>query len=405
MDCWPMSEWDMFMFIQNWICVDYENRISFVDELMSKVHFCLIAPEDLQAITEMDVYHETDGLWQDLVVNAVNYHQLPINLKVLDHSEQSEVKTEPVPVFLSLVSSQVELRSLNDEKKWVIQKQKGWKGPTWHDNKVPNMTFIVVVNNFLVVGLTAAEDQIWQIFDPRNMTWSTIANMEKRKGKFALVHHKDIFYTVGGEFIEEERVDEFIEEVFSCDMQQYSLLTNSWSSVHELPVPLFAPAACVLGDRLYVSGGLATPWDDTDGLYCLNLAANTREWETKAPCLWEVAGHHMCVLKRNGEDGLFIIDRDFNMQFYSPANDQWSAITNTAKPDGYEYDWLKRSTVFFRDNSVFILNMYIHERSICWKLTIPEEGKKISKVELQDSANGNVEMFGAMLAISPQNIN
>ena len=125
----------------------------------------------------------------------------------------------------------------------------------------------------------------------------------------------------------------------------------------------------------------------------------------------------MCVMKRNGEEGLLIIDKYLRLQFYSHLNDQWSEITNAVEPEGNYERWLHNVLVFPKGNSMFVLNMSVpimdedepegeEYRQVSWKLTIPEDGREVNKEEIEGlpvlNEGAFLDLFGAVLAIPTQ---
>ena len=382
-DDWPRSEWDLFLCLKQWVSADNEERTQHLDVLMQQVRFSIMSQADLLYIKRMDIYSNSKGEWQNLVDRAVEYYVLPIHKKLLDCSEQTEVRNKPAVVVLSIDVD----GHYTSEDFFALQESWCWR-------RLPAMTHtslqasIVTVNNFLVVCGGSHSLNLLQtsakcfIFDPRTHSWAEIASMNNPRKNFALVAHGQCLYAIGG--CTGYRVNH--DPIVTGSIERYDISNNTWSVIVDLPREVRKHGAVTYKDSIYVSGGIANDEAIELGLSrsldCLDV--ETQTWTSKAPMLTSRFDHLMCAMQYQGDEVIFVVGLNLDLEYYNMATDQWSRCFIMSK------ELPAYATMLAHGNSVYFIagralfssesedsdsdaSAQFHE-DICVKLILPEDG-------------------------------
>lgn len=128
----------------------------------------------------------------------------------------------------------------------------------------------------------------------------------------------------GGMARGEGRSEEFPEQVLAYDPAK-----NAWSQIGKMPTPRNRLAAAVIGDKVYVAGGMAAGAGNSAKVEVFNARDTT--WATAAPLPAPVHGHGMAAaggklvvcggINTGGTD-------DLNCWLYDASLDKWTFAPN-----------------------------------------------------------------------------
>lgn len=328
LDDWHGSEWDLFLCIKQWISSDFTQRSINMDSLLQRVRFSLMSEDELQNVLRCRVYRDSEGSkWRELVEEAHHYKQGPVWVRATQTSAQSQMRGKPIVVAFSSDTD-------HDEDKCGTEFYGLYDDWCWRMLPPMSHTFpqasVTVINNFLfAVGgcdpshpLNASDK--CSIFDPRVMKWFPAASMQSGRIHFPLVESGHKLFALGGCY----GYGLTHNPLVTAKNEMYDLSTNTWSSIASLPRPLRKHSACAYNGFLYVSGGLSDDSFDHNSLGisrhfdCYDVSNNT--WQPKAPMTQTRFGHSMFSMKLDGEDAIFVIGLNLDVEYYLPSEDQWT---------------------------------------------------------------------------------
>ena len=148
---------------------------------------------------------------------------------------------------------------------------------TWTEkSKTPESFSTFGASNCVVVNseIYLQSDNKFFCYNPSSNSWRTITFDKQLPGLSSLAEANGIIYSMGGNISSGKD---------SKEIYKYDFETNTWSFVANLPSPREEHSSLIIGDRLYVVGGL----NDANGsllndFYSLDLKSNV--W-TKLPSL------------------------------------------------------------------------------------------------------------------------
>ena len=149
-------------------------------------------------------------------------------------------------------------------------------------------------NRLYVIGGCYNDDRMEEIthgygfcYSPQTQQWTSIPPMMNERCRFFLGAVRNKLYAIGGDPSASQ------EPLEHAKCECFDPQTNRWSSIAMLPGNRTEHAGTVLGDRLYISGGLQDPDDRTtfDTFYEYNPDSNT--WSQLPSMLVPRADHTM----------------------------------------------------------------------------------------------------------------
>jgi N-acetylneuraminic acid mutarotase len=158
-------------------------------------------------------------------------------------------------------------------------------------------------------------------FDPEAGTYEALAPMPERLNHQAMAVHDGKVYVVGGSG------DLLFGADARSEMFEYDPASDRWTELPEMPTDRLAPGAGVIGDKLYVAGGLSDNGRLTGVLEAFDF--RTRKWERLAslPTPREhvaaaVLDDRLYVMggRTLEADSLDVVER------YDPAADRWERL-------------------------------------------------------------------------------
>ena len=188
-------------------------------------------------------------------------------------------------------------------------------------------TSVVKEGNYLFIFGTDAEfiRAIAVRFDVKTNTWLDLKSPPYDAFGFtAAVLLKGKIYLLGGQHFTKDGKRPEYPINFSICASQYSIETNSWSEVQNLPKPLIFHATAAHGNYVFCAGGITVGEKCTDKLYAYDVVGKI--WLSKAPMNYERATFSLEALgeKLVACGGV----RSPNVEIYNIADDQWTLIQN-----------------------------------------------------------------------------
>jgi N-acetylneuraminic acid mutarotase len=160
-------------------------------------------------------------------------------------------------------------------------------------------------------------------FDPRTRTYTNVAPMPDRLNHQAMAVHDGKIYVAGGSG----------DLLFGADARrevfEYEPQADRWTELPGMLTPRLATGAGVIGDRLYVAGGMTENGRLSAALEAFDF--ETREWERLASL--PTAREHVAAAVLDGRlyvmggrtletDSLDVVER------YDPAADRWERVAS-----------------------------------------------------------------------------
>ncbi len=171
-------------------------------------------------------------------------------------------------------------------------------------------------------------------FDGQTGLWSQLSNppFPPRVVSASVVHNNDI-YVIGGASYSTANSIPF--NTFQKTCFRYNIATNKWMEIADYPHPVSHPAACSLGDLVYVVGGGGPPFDTwmRDFVYAFDPDKNN--WIRKSNLVEGRAGHRVCVVdgKIYTLGGRDPSRRDVPIcEVYNPQDDSWLPLDSAPIP-------------------------------------------------------------------------
>jgi N-acetylneuraminic acid mutarotase len=136
------------------------------------------------------------------------------------------------------------------------------------------------------------------VLDRPDGTWKRVGPLPRPLGYGVSVTHRDAILCVGG-----SDVDRHYADAFRIEKQGNKFITTPLPS---LPKPIANMCGALVGDRLLIAGGQATPSATTAfaTLFELDLSANKPAWRELKPC--PADGRILAVAAAVGDDFYFI---------------------------------------------------------------------------------------------------
>ncbi|KAL2079174.1 hypothetical protein ACEWY4_024918 [Coilia grayii] len=164
-------------------------------------------------------------------------------------------------------------------------------------------------------------------YDPVDGRWRTCADMLVNRCQFAMVVVNGMIYAIGGERAANLNVD---------SVERYCPNTDSWSFVCPLDQPMSSHAASVWEGQIYVSGGFNCEYQCLVSMFLYHPERGTTYLadmpSNRAQHRMELLGDRLYVIggvSTNDVDGLF---DQLSCEAYSPESDFWWRISPVPTP-------------------------------------------------------------------------
>lgn len=318
------TEFGLFNCIRQWLDYDRDSRLKQSAEMMQFVRFPLMLPSDITKISKASPELTSPGSpCKKFLDQAVKYHQMKQNARLAFTSSQTTIRNNPsVVAFSGDVDDHTASRSF-----FVLGDDNNWR--TLPDLELGfDHASVTVMENYMFVcgGITydghRRESSLkCYVFDPRFMSWTRLADMNRERSHFSLVTCRGAVYALGG-------CSEFSHatggpSVNTDTIERYSVEKDRWDIIGELPLPLRKHAACVLNNKIYVSGGLTGDWMASKKFHCINTEDMLL---TELPDMPQVRfSHHMFSYwkQAQGQDVVFTMDAtEIDVHYFGTATRQ-----------------------------------------------------------------------------------
>ena len=196
---------------------------------------------------------------------------------------------------------------------------------------IPGSLSVVTKGNYLLLFGAEAEymREVAVRFDVKTNTWLDLKPPpHKASMGIATTLSKDNIYLLGGRYVTKDSIkygnafNNFNGDSISKSVSQYSIETNSWSKLENLPKPLAFHAAASHGNYVFCAGGASLDCNSTDKLYAFDFVGKI--WLTKAPMNCRRVCFSMEAVQGKlvacGGEGVA------SVEIYDMADDQWTLI-------------------------------------------------------------------------------
>lgn len=155
--------------------------------------------------------------------------------------------------------------------------------------------------------------------------WTVLDDLPDSRSGMAGVFYEGIVYLIGG-----ENDDEISGSVLAYDSSQHR-----WESKAEKPTPVTAAGAALLGEKIYIPGGMTTPQAPTNVLEIYD--PRTNQWESGASMPVALGGYSLVpfegkLILFGGWDGA---DYSSRILMYDPAEDRWIERAGMKEPRAF----------------------------------------------------------------------
>ncbi len=166
-------------------------------------------------------------------------------------------------------------------------------------------------------------------FDPQTGAYDRMAPMPARLNHHVMAVHDGKIYVVGGSG----------DLLFGADPRdalfEYDPATDRWRELEPMPTPRLAAGAGVIGDKLYVAGGLTSNGRLSSATEAYDFT--TGEWESVA----DIPTPREHVASAVLDDQLYVmggrtleVDSSNTVERYDPATDSWEPVSSLRQRSG-----------------------------------------------------------------------
>ncbi|XP_068078566.1 kelch-like protein 33 [Danio rerio] len=164
-------------------------------------------------------------------------------------------------------------------------------------------------------------------YDPMQNTWQRLADMNEKRGNFALVVLNDQIYAIGGERDSEVNME---------SVEVYCPNKNSWRFVHPLEQTLCCHASTVWNGKIFISGGLDSQYHCLSSMILYSpesrssyLAEMSKD---RALHCMETLGDRLYVAGGVSSNAQGSLEDQLACEVYDPVANSWSAIMSFSVP-------------------------------------------------------------------------
>ena len=109
----------------------------------------------------------------------------------------------------------------------------------------------------------------------------------------SIIHNSELYAFGGATYMNTRRIP---QNTFQDGCYKYSIASNTWATISNYPHAVAHPAACVLGDEIYIIGGGGATFEtrERDKVNAYNTTTN--EWKAKCSLNKGRSGHRVCCV-------------------------------------------------------------------------------------------------------------
>ncbi len=152
--------------------------------------------------------------------------------------------------------------------------------------------------------------------------WLAYSNLNIARSDMAAVTYESQIIVIGGD----------TKDGVTGNVESFSQIENEWNPLQEKPTPVEGATAGIVGERIYVPGGMTADGQVTDKLEVFDPRRNS--WEEKSNLPIRLSDYAMATFGGNlylfgGWDGFEQSDIALK---YDPEKDEWSTLSRLSKP-------------------------------------------------------------------------
>ena len=326
------GEIEVFRATHKWYEATQDDNIDVLAELMQHVRFPLI-PSDvlLDEVLATSLVSENPQVMR-MVTEALRFHSADnLFLQPLKDGKQFQPRGNPKLVVIQNVRENIGPTTKQETRMYMLNVN--------HDNRfsdqfseqvLPRALYfgsfsVLREGNYLFVFGTDAEyfRPIAQRFDVKTNTWLDLKPLPYEAFTFtAAALLKGNIYLLGGMHIVKGIEGAICTSQFSASTAQYSIETNSWSKLQNLPKPVAFHSAATHGNYVFCAGGITNKasdklyaFDVIDQLWLLEASMNYKRRQLGL----EAVGAKLVACGGSTSP---------SVEIYDIADNQWSLIQN-----------------------------------------------------------------------------
>ena len=315
----------VFEAAQRWLEADRE-RLQYVGEVMKKVRFMLIAADKLGEIGNnkiMENNPECQRLIRDALVYHANILQQPV---VVTDQNKPRGKGDVITIG---GDSRTDIQGLGKDAEYTVYH--GMACKTRMQQSFHELSLSAVqMNNFIFVFASDDDTRtpVTLRYNVSMNSWMDLKPVPRQAtvgSRCTLLN--DTVYLLGGKFVSSDRL--LFGDVTSS-AHSYSISSNAWVKITNLPQPVVNHAQCAMGTMIHISGGMA---QSHIGYSKKHLVYDTTAalWLSKPPLNHPRSQHVMQAIGTTlyvlgGSRGGTYIEI---IECYDSLSEQWTDINNT----------------------------------------------------------------------------
>lgn len=255
----------VFKLLMDWIKHGEDERMADLSRVMDIVRLPLMTLEEIEEVMREVPALGTDPACQRYIEDARDYHRAQPHQRVMMQSKKTRLRNHPLVLSISLDEKnrpQMYALCLQGAFNPHAERSKAkWIHLVEMESQVPDIEFsrdlmtTVVVNDFLIlIGVSdnetkpGATPSACYLFDPRFSTWSKLASLNIGRYKPAVLASGGYLYVLGGGLSRTDPTN-------TDSIERYDFNTNKWEEVGKMTDKLRNHAACVLEDKILITGG------------------------------------------------------------------------------------------------------------------------------------------------------
>ncbi|KAG8520778.1 Kelch-like protein 2, partial [Galemys pyrenaicus] len=309
------SEEKVFEAVIAWVNHDKDVRQEFMARLMEHVRLPLLPREYLVQRVEEEALVKNSSACKDYLIEAMKYHLLPTEQRVLMKSVRTRLRTPMnLPKLMVVVGGQAP-KAIRSVECYDFKEER------WHQvAELPSRRcragMVYMAGLVFAVGGFNGSLRVRTVdsYDPVKDQWTSVANMRDRRSTLGAAVLNGLLYAVGG----------FDGSTGLSSVEAYNIKSNEWFHVAPMNTRRSSVGVGVVGGLLYAVGGY-----DGASRQCLSTVerynATADEWSYIAEMSTRRSGAGVGVLNNllyavGGHDGPLVRK---SVEVYDPATNSW----------------------------------------------------------------------------------
>ncbi|XP_069349826.1 kelch-like protein 2 isoform X6 [Eulemur rufifrons] len=314
------SEEKVFEAVIAWVSHDKDVRQEFMARLMEHVRLPLLPREYLVQRVEEESLVKNSSACKDFLIEAMKYHLLPTEQRVLMKSVRTRLRTPMnLPKLMVVVGGQAP-KAIRSVECYDFKEER------WHQvAELPSRRcragMVYMAGLVFAVGGFNGSLRVRTVdsYDPVKDQWTSVANMRDRRSTLGAAVLNGLLYAVGG----------FDGSTGLSSVEAYNIKSNEWFHVAPMNTRRSSVGVGVVGGLLYAVGGY-----DGASRQCLSTvecySATANEWTYIAEMSTRRSGAGVGVLNNllyavGGHDGPLVRK---SVEVYDPTTNTWRQVAD-----------------------------------------------------------------------------